>query len=207
MSSANTTPSRFTVIQGGGNKTSPWLDLPKTVAARSPFNRAEVGIYRISRLTLSKADHAQRRQPVLDAWTGIVGKLPPVNNAAKIMRASEGRSLIKLADAHACFRGVKRPVGNDQYGFDTIVFIGKPTWMVRYCPDLACVIEWSPVPSDLVFATYVRLDHPAQGRYGTPGASGMVVNGVITHWHFVEADQTANDMPVNYRERYRKRLW
>ncbi len=68
-------------------------------------------------------------------------------------------------------------------------------------------MSWFPVPDDLVFVTYVRLDHPEIGRYGTRAAHGLAVKGVISHWQFVEADATTRDLPVGHEERYRQRLW
>ena len=199
--------NRFAVIEGGGQLPSPWQDLPQTVVARSPFNRECVALYRLSKHTFAKLDSAKRRQPFFDAWTCILGKVPPVNNSSMLTRNNGGRRLFSLSDARACFRGVKRAVGADTHGFDVVAFVSRPAWGVCYSPSLSCPISWWSVPNDIVFVTYVRLDHPPSGRYGTATASEALVRGVITHWHFVEADPEINDLPIGYQVRYRRRLW
>jgi hypothetical protein len=199
--------NRFAVIDGSREPPSPWQDLPQTVVARSPFDRERVALYRLSKATFSKLDAARRRQPFFDAWTCVLGKVPPVNNSSILTRNNENRKLHSLSDAHACFRGVKRAVGDDPHGHDLLAFISKPTWGVCFSPSMGCVVSWWPVPSDVVFVTYVRLDHPATGRYGTANARAAVVRGVITHWQFVEADLACNELPVEFQERYRRRLW
>jgi hypothetical protein len=199
--------NRFAVIEGSREPPSPWQDLPQTVVARSPFDRNRAALYRLSKLTFSKLDAAKRRQPFFDAWTGILGKVPPVNNSSILTRNNGNRKLLSLSDAHACFRGVKRAVGDDPHGFDLVAFISKPRWGVCYSPSLGCAISWWPIPNDVVFVTYVRLDHPPTGRYGTTNATAEVVRGVITHRHFVEAGPECNELPIEFRERYRRRLW
>ena len=197
----------FTVIDGGAQRPSPWQDLPQTVAGRSPFNRYEVAYYRLSKGVIAKMDAVKRRQPILDAWTCVLGKTPPVNNSSILHNHYASGNLLRLLDAHACFRGVKRAVGNDDRGFDVIAFVSRPSWSACYVPSLSCPVSWFPVPNDLVFVCYVRLDHPAVGRYGTPNAKGAAVQGVISHWQFIEGNSTERDLPVEYKERYRRRLW
>jgi hypothetical protein len=199
--------NRFAVIEGSREPVSPWQDFPQTVVARSPFDRNRVALFRLSKLTFSKLDTAKRRQPFFDAWTCVLGKVPPVNNSSILTRNNVNRNLLSLSDAHACFRGLKRAVGDDAHGFDLVAFISKPASGMRYSPSLSCVIDWYPIPNDVVFVTYVRLDHPPAGRYGTANASAAVVRGVITHWHFVEADPECNELPIEFRERYRRRMW
>ena len=198
---------RFAVVEGGAQRPLPWQDFPQTVVGRSPFNRYEVAYYRLSKSAIAKMDVAKRRQPILDAWTCVLGEIPPVNNSSILQKHRASSLLLSVADAHACFRGVKRAVGNDDRGFDVVAFVSRPSWGACYTPSISCPVSWFCVPDDLVFVTYVRLDHPAQGRYGTPAADGIAVQGVISHWQFVEADAAERDLPAGYKERYRKRLW
>jgi hypothetical protein len=198
---------RFAVVEGGAQRPPSWQDFPQTVVGRSPFNRYEVAYYRLSKSAIAKMDVAKRRQPILDAWTCVLGKIPPVNNSAILQKHPASGRLLSVADAHACFRGVKRAVGNDDRGFDVIAFVSRPPWGASYTPSMSCPVSWFSVPDDLVFVTYVRLDHPALGRYGTPTANGVAVRGVISHWQFVEADAAEHDLPAGYKERYRRHLW
>ena len=198
--------NRFAVIEGGGQLPSPWQDLPQTVVARSPFNRECVALYRLSKHTFAKLDSAKRRQPFFDAWTCILGEVPlqQLLNVDKEQWRPEivfavGRARL-LSRRETCRR-------RDTHGFDVVAFVSRPAWGVCYSPSLSCPISWWSVPNDIVFVTYVRLDHPPSGRYGTATASEALVRGVITHWHFVEADPEINDLPIGYQVRYRRRLW
>ena len=206
MSSAVST-NRFEVIEGGAQPVSPWQDLPKTVVGRSPFNRDEAAYYRISKGSVAKMDIANRRQPIFDAWTGVIGRVPPVNNSSSLSRHAASDKLVSIADAHACFRGVKRAVEDDKYGFDVVAFVSRPKWGVQYTPSMNCIASWFPIPDDLLFVSYVRLDHPATGRYGSIASKGVAVRGVISHWQFVESASDQCDLPVRYQERYRRRMW
>lgn len=201
------TQNRFTVIDGGAQPPSPFQDFPNSLIARSPFNKEQAAYYRFSKLSLAKMDAAKRRQPILDAWTCVFGRVPPVNNSSILEKHGASKNLVSLTDALACFRGVKRPVGDDKYGFDTFAFVTRPRWAARYQPSMSCLITWFPVPEDLLFVTYVRLDQPAVGRYGSQAARGLAVRGVVSHWQFVESEPGECDMPVGYQERYRRRLW
>lgn len=197
----------FSVIHGGHQTPPPWQDLPKTILARSPFSRDEIGYFRVARGDAQKALAANRRQPFLDFWSCVYGRLPPVNNISSQDPARFGAALISIADAHACFRGLKRPFGDDAHGWDRIVYISRPKWFYVYEPSLACVLKLLPVPNDLLFAIYARLDHPASGRMGSRAVTGAAAKGIITHWEFVECDPHSEILPVDHSSRYRRRLW
>lgn len=156
---------------------------------------------------MQKALDANRRQPLLDLWSAVVGEIPPFPNAAaKWGSIFKSCPLISMADSIACFRGLKRPMGSDDRGFDCYAFVSKPTHRFVYEPSLACSIKLIDVPADLVHITYVRCDHP-QGRVRTSGSEMTASVGVVTHWHFVEADQTELSLPADFSNRYRQRIW
>lgn len=200
-------PLRFQVIDGGAQRAPPSLALRPQVIARSPFDRSEAITFRLSKLEIQKRAAARRAQPVFEAWSVVIGEPPPVNNISKWDERLRLCPLVSLADAIACFRGVKRPVAEDDTGWDTLAYVIRPEWYFAYQPSLACVAELTKVPADLVFVTYVRLDQPfgeQNARYSRTEASG-----VITHWHFVEgeADSSGQLLPVGHPMRYRTRLW
>lgn len=195
------------LIGGDGKSPSKWLDFPSTVIARSPFQRNESAFYRFAKEDATKANQARRRQPIFEAWSLVFGEPPPVPNIDSQGPARFGARLTSISDAHACFRGIKRPVGDDDHGWEFVVYISKPAWFYVYEPSLACVAKLEVVPDDLVFATVVRLDQPRNGRYGTTAAAGASTKGVITHWQFIESEPTDALLPIGYRERYRRRLW
>jgi hypothetical protein len=197
----------WAVIDGAGSAPSPWLDFPQTVIARSPFNKEQPVFFRFAKNDIQKALSLGRRQPILDAWSMIWGKPPPLPNISRLLPRLDACPLSSIQTAHACFRGVKRPVGEDDRGFDVVVMISRPRWMIASQPSLVCVGELVPVPNDVVFATYIKLDQPPVGRLGVAIDTTMI-RGVITHWHFIEAEIVGDEiLPVEHKERYRKRLW
>jgi hypothetical protein len=199
-----TLKSRFKLIEGGARPPSPWLDLPSTLVGRPPLTNDSPAIYRLAKQDALKGLAQGRRQPLLDAWSAIVGQSPPVPNVQMWDEKLRLFPLTGLLDATSCFRGLKRPQGPDDHGWDSLAFVSKPSWQFRYRPHIACVVELCPLPTDVLFVTYVRLDHPEDGRHSdTQG----VTRGVITHWHFVEADPNQPDLPLGYGDRYRKRIW
>ncbi len=202
-------PSRkFQVIDGGGNPPPLWRDVPSTVLARSVQDRNLAAFYRVAQNDVQKALSVNRRQPLLDLWTCVVGEIPPFPNArAKWGKGLENAKLVSMADATSCFRGLKRPLADDDRGFDCYALVSKPTKRFTYAPDMACSLNLVDVPDDLVHITYVRCDVPAaRTRRGL--ATDSVPNvGVVTHWHFVEADPTDALLPIDFRDRYRQRIW
>jgi hypothetical protein len=204
LPSANTRPN-LVVIQGDGAKPSPWRDLPSTLIGRSPYFRDQLAIYRLAKNDIQKDIEAYKYQPVFNAWPLVLGQVPPIPNASKIERELSGHRLISMREAHACFRGLKRPVGEDNRGFDVYAFISKPTHYVRYEPGMACQGVIERIPDDLVFASYVRID--VGRRTSAQTDAPPRVTGVVTHWGLVEADPSDPMLPIGFKERYRKQTW
>jgi hypothetical protein len=82
-----------------------------------------------------------------------------------------------------------------------IAYVLKPRFFYEYRPHMACVAYKAEVPDDLVFVAYVKLDMPCN----TP--SGHPVQGVLTHWQFVEAGDGDLLLPREADSRYSRRLW
>ena len=193
---------KLTVIEGGGEARPKLLRLPSTVSGPSPFARGLRIGYRIATEDVRRALSANRRQPVLDLWSLVIGQLPPVANISRYDDLAVQLKAQALENAHAAFRGVKRPVGNDPHGYDHVVFITSPRVHFRYEPDMVCMVRPDEIPDDVVLATYVQLDFP-QGR-PSAAKTKVPVGGVITHWELVERD---GELPVRSSERYRQQLW
>ena len=109
------------VITGGWTASPDWLDFPQAVVGQSPFNEREAVAYRVSCDDTLKAASQRRRQPAIDFWSMIAGKVPPLPG---LIGTNEG--LYSLADAHACFQGLKRPVTDDHMGDNCVAFVLKP---------------------------------------------------------------------------------
>lgn len=198
----------FTVIEGGATQSSPWLELPSGLLVRSPKDKNSVIRLRLSKVDVQKALQANRRQPLLDCWSMVVGESPPVPNIGQYDARLAASPLVPVSKAHACFRGLKRPLGDDAHGWDVVAYISRPRWHFRYVPDMACVAKLHKVPDDLVFVTYVRLDFSAEGN--RPKARNQELRstmGVIYRWELVEVDASLPTLPADFRERYRKRMW
>jgi hypothetical protein len=107
--------------------------------------------------------------------------------------------LIPLVQAHACFRGIERPLAEDDDGANVVAYVLRPRFFYEYDPNMVSLAQRVPVPRDLVFITYARL----LDQTGEPGEPV----GVITHWGFVEADPKNLRLPINSTTRYREQLW
>lgn len=196
------------VINGGGERSSQWLDIPATAIGRSWTGPSNLRSYRIARDDARKGLERGAKQSLLDLWSLVLGEVPPVPLSTRYSHLLQQLKKRSLAGAHACFRGVKRPVGNDDTGYDTVIFVAKPMTRFTYDPSQACVIKPIPFAIDLVFVTYARLDYPVDPRVNVRSRNGNgPTGGVITHWGAVECDPSQSDLPVNFGERYRERLW
>lgn len=195
----------LTVIQGGAAARSPWLDLPATVVAPSHLDRTGRCSYRVAREDVVKAAlRAGKRQGVLQFWSIIRGIAPPVPNIGIGQPGLPNHGLSSLLDAHACFKGVRRPLAEDDAGAQCVAYVIKPRFVYVYRPTpehgMVCPILKEPVPDGHVFMAYVRLDEPI-----TPAVPN--INGVLTHWHFVESDPSDESLPIDHTTRYDQRLW
>ena len=190
---------RFKIIQGDHTAASPWLDLPATIEAKSHIDPAQMCEYRVSREDIYKAAKALRRQPIFDFWSVIAGKAPPVPNISRYgIEANNG--LVKLSAAHACFKGIHRPIAEDNNGDNVLAYILKPRFFYVYEANMVCVATKRDVPSDVVFVAYVRLDVPTWEEKSATA-------GVLTHWNFIESDNREPALPIKYTSRYNTRLW
>lgn len=198
---------RFTVIEGGGtDRPQGWLNPPATVVGRSPFSRSRIMSYRVSEIDLRKQLMAGKRQPLLDLWWQVHGQLPPVAGVRRYVELA--RAATGFGNAHAAFRGIMRPAGRDDRGFDYVAFISKPKIGFRYEPSMSCVVSPFDISDDLVFISYARLDFPEGRGYRKGSADKMpVTDGVLTHWHLVEADPSDPLLPIDHADRFRLKLW
>src|SRR5690606_12714434 len=105
----------------------------------------------------------------------------PVPNIGVYGEPPVSGELSRLADAHACFKGIKRPIAEDNDGDNMVAYVLAPTVFYAYEPSMACVAKKRWVPEGFVFVVYVRLDEPCE-------TSPSEVKGVVTHWQFVECD-------------------
>lgn len=201
--SDNLVSTRFTLINGGGQKPSAWLDIPQTILGLSAESKTSQCGFRISTEGLRKALNVGNRQPLLDLWSLVMGEIPPVN-AARMKWHGSLSAPQSFSSAAACFRGMKRPVGNDDTGFDTYAYVTHPKVTFKYAPSMSCLIQPVTIPEDIVCVTYVRFDHPV--RRPVRGGERVLSGGVITGWELVEADPVAS-LPIEWETRYRKQMW
>jgi hypothetical protein len=192
------------LIEGGGEKSPSLLVVPSAVIGRSPFDRERLAGFRIATLDVRKALASNRRQPALNLWSCVIGIAPPQAGTAAL---PSGAALLGFASATACFRGVLRPVAMDDNGYDVFAYVHKPTHSYQYVPSMSQCIVPLKVPVDVVFVTYMKLDYPEGRPYGKDAFSKTPVQGIVTHWDFVESDPTDSTLPVNFGGRFRQRMW
>jgi hypothetical protein len=186
------------LVQGDGIPEPAWLAARSTIYARSPVDKDRPVAFRLALHDVRKALHSRRRQPIFDLWSVLFGEPPPVNN----VHYSGHASLISLSEAHACFRGIRRPIGEDDHGDNVVIYVLRPREHYVYRAHMVTVAHREPVPADVVFVCYARLDVPE-----TSEPAGT--KGVVTHWQFVEAAAGPRGelLPIGYEDRYGRRLW
>lgn len=176
-----------------------WLRFPNFVHAPAPVDRKNLCRLKISHADTRKAARAGRRQPAFDLWSIVLGCPPPVPGVGARNDMIPG-ALVSIAEAHACFRGIERPLAEDNDGRDVVVYVLRPRFFYEYDPNMVSVALKVPVPRGVVFATYVRLIE-------SDTISRAAAAGTITHWGFVESDHADPRLPIDHETRYRTRLW
>lgn len=192
MSIKRTAPTELKSSVGG------WLQIPTSVHARSPFDPNSLCKLELSTNDARRAARVGRRQPVFELWSGVIGRPPPVPGVEQ-RNNPEPNDLISLIQAHACFRGIERPLAEDDDGTNVVAYVLRPRFFYEYDPNMVSLALRVPVPRDLVFVTYARL-LKLTSEPGEP-------LGVVTHWGFVEADPKNLRLPINSATRYREQLW
>jgi hypothetical protein len=175
-----------------------WLQFPDTTLAPSPEDRRTPCVFRIATKDSHALAQLARRQLIMEFWSIIIGVPPPVPNVHVRNRCVEGE-LTSLIQAHALFRGIKRPFAEDDDGENCVAYVLKPRNFYEYDHNMVSVALKARVPDDVVFITYARLDPVTD----VPGP----VRGTITHWSFVDADKSDAWLPTNHSNRYHTRVW
>lgn len=198
---------KLQLIQGGGQRPAGWQDLPSTVIGRSPYSYEQPVRYRFAQHDLRKDLQQNKLQPFFSAWSLIFGRLPPIPNVSRLAQHLQTTPLTSLQNAHACFRGLRRPLADDNRGFDIFAFVTKPRVYAAHSPGMVCQAALAAVPDDLVFVTYVRIDHHAESRQALRRDTATRLTGIVTHWGFVESCPINTMLPIDSQERYRTRTW
>ncbi len=176
-----------------------WLRFPENVLAPDPGDRTKLCKFLISARDVRKAARAGRRQPAFELWSIVLGVPPPVPGVER-RNNHQASDLTSLQHAHACFKGIKRPLAEDNEGENVLAYVTRPHFFYQYEPNMVSVASKVPVPRDVVFVTYVRLGLSRKGAI-------VETKGTVTHWGFVEADPSSLRLPVDYTTRYLAQLW
>ena len=190
----------ISAIYGRVIERAPWLQFPSVVSSKSPDNKTEITEWRIDPTAVHEDFRINIRQTVLDLWSRVLGRCPPMPGAALQLQTSPFATLTSLRDAHACFLGVNRPLGEDDNGDNVLAFITKPRFCFEIRPTMAGVAKILSLPTDVVFVVYVKLDV----LYNEAKAN---LCGVVTHWSTIEADSVDYMLPRDYGVRFERRLW
>lgn len=189
----------LSVIKGDAESSPSWLDFPATVVARSPFDKGKTCRWRLAREDATKAALARRLQPIWEFWSVVIGEPPPVPNvkAWGVNHPAE-EGLTSLVEAHACFRGIRRALAEDDDGDDVVAYILRPRYFYEHAINMVCAAAKRATPPGLVYVVHARLD--------VPTAEASVI-GVVTHGGFVGSDTDDLSLPEDHSSRYKSRLW
>lgn len=173
---------------------------PPTISIRSPDGEGEI-VIAISDVTVGELAKAQRRVPLFQMWTHLIGEMPPINNAMHYPQTQyPNAKLLALPDAHACFKGVKRPLNQEDNGDDVYIYVISTPQTVVWKSDMACMVAIVDSPPNTLFTVHVR--PVAALQYDMPG-----VWGAATKWEFVNADAERPTLPEAFNSRYSETLW
>jgi hypothetical protein len=175
-----------------------WLALPAQVRAPSPEDKFNLCNLRLGTADVLTMARSGRRQLTFEVWSCVLGLPPPIPGCGARNRNMAGQ-LTGLEGAHALFQGLQRPLAEDDEGANVLAYILKPKFAYCYDAHMVSAALKIAVPQDVVFVVYVRLDDACDG----PDSD----RGTVTHWGFVEADQTSPELPIEFSSRYRTRLW
>lgn len=187
-------PPSLKVVKGDWVQSPEWLTFPNMIGAPSPEDPSRKVLYRIALHDVVKAAENRRRQPAYQLWSVLLGQKPPV----PCQGDDPAGKLTDLMSAHACFKGLNRPNGDDDDSAECLAYVLKPSHFYEYDfrPPLV-LSSLRQVEPDIVFVAYAKLDVPSEGS----------IRGVLTHWEFVYAAQDMPDLPENWSNRYQTRLW
>jgi hypothetical protein len=148
-----------------GPKPGAWLEFPAVVQAPSPEDRAVLCDFVLGRADVVTMDRIGRRQLSFEMWSIVLGLEPPIIGCAHRNRKIEGE-LTKLAEAHALFKGIERPLADDDDGSEVMAYVLKPKFMYENNPAMVNVALKVAVPQDVVFVVYARLSNGGDGPNG-----------------------------------------
>ena len=131
----------------------------------------------------------------------IVGEAPPVNNAELVRRTDFPNAKFGcLADAHACFKGVKRRYDDDDNGNDIFVYVVQTDYTVRFKTDMRSVASYFPAPDGALLTVQAKPKAALQDcRFDVWGA--------IVKWEFVKSDAEQKLFPEDFGNRYDEMVW
>jgi hypothetical protein len=125
---------------------------------------------------------------------------PPISGASSQLAKEKNVQLSSLGDAHACFRGVNRPVGDDLTGANSLAYIVKVRHCISYNDENFCPVKLLRLPPDVVLIVYVSIDQ----AYDDEQAN---LTGVITHWSLVETQPNDAMLPIDFDKMFAIRIW
>jgi hypothetical protein len=178
----------------------PWANLPPVIAPH-PTERGQQVRLQVSREFIVGNLRKNNRTPIYQAWAHLAGCVPPVPNIAFLHKLGVAPSLSTLENAHACFRGVERPLGNDLNGTTVYIYLLKVGVTIRFdnAPPVS-VPAVHRLDDDLVFAIYVQ---EVAGLH----VAGESLWGTALKIELIETEPPDHALPIDHCDRYDERLW
>lgn len=178
---------------------SHWLE-PPLVQAPSALDKNYIVKYRISNEFFDKNGYINRRTPIFQIWTHVIGEFPPINNISYLKNNLPFPTVSTLLDSVACFRGVNRPCDVENNGDSILTYILNPSVSIAYEPSMACLARAVRLGTNVAATVQVRVTDALQ-------VDDETVSGTVTRIEFVHGDAGTPLLPENYQERYSEHLW
>ena len=177
----------------------PWLDL-ETSSAPNPLKGEPALNIAISPELVRTNAGVRKVTPIYQAWCHVLGKLPPINNIAKIEGETPPVSLSTLHDSVACFGGLQRPHDDEEKGESVLVYVLNPTISLEYAPSMVCMARTLKMPSNTVLTVQVRPNFTLQGVADH-------IHGLVTRIEPVLSKPENPSLPAKFDSRYGQRFW
>lgn len=176
-----------------------WLDF-ETTTAPNPVKDGEPLRVAMSPELIRMSGNILRATPVYQLWCHVMGKLPPINNIAKVESSEPKPTLTTLHDAVACFGGLQRPHDDEFDGRSVLVYVLTPTISLEYIPSMVCLARAFRVPTNTVFTVQVRPHFALQQEMDG-------IHGLVTRIEPVFGTPETPHLPAKHDSRYGERFW
>ena len=176
-----------------------WRNPPNITAPSPDKGGAEIYL-EVSNDILSPARNNFRKTPLFQVWTHLLGCPPPIPNVSILEHDDLQPTYQTLHDASSCFKGIKRPINNQENGAEVITYVLNPENTVECVPRMGASIRAQKTAPRYLLTVQIVLN-------GSLQLEGKDIEGRVTRIEIVKVDSVNDRLPIGHENRYGSRLW